>query len=80
LVEEPQALTTNEGKKNANIICFNCKEKSHIFSNCPKKLAAEGDGNGGDGKDGKDGGGKDRRVTLLISIRRSQKKVNPRSK
>jgi len=47
--------TTNEGKKNPNIMCFTCKEKGHISRNCPKKPTTEGGGNGG-GK----GGGKDK--------------------
>ena len=51
------ASTTNEGKKNLNIICFTCKEKGHISSNCPKKgTTTNGGGTGGGGK----GGGKDK--------------------
>jgi hypothetical protein len=51
------APTTNEGKKNPNIICFTCKEKGHISSNCPKKgTTTNGGGKGGGAK----GGGKDK--------------------
>ncbi len=57
LEEELQLQTINEGKKNHNIICFNCKEKGHNSRNCHKKpTTREGGGNGGDGK----GGGKDK--------------------
>jgi len=50
------ASTTNEGK-NPNIICFTCKEKGHISSNCLKKgMTTDGGANGGGGK----GGGKDK--------------------
>jgi len=45
------ASTTNEGKKNPNIICFTCKEKGHISSNCPKKGTATDGGGKGGGKD-----------------------------
>jgi len=31
------ASTTNERKKNPNIICFTCKEKGHISSTVPRK-------------------------------------------
>ena len=51
------ASITNEGKKNPNIICFTCKEKGHISSNCPKKgTTTESGGKGGGGK----GVGKDK--------------------
>ena len=43
--------------RESHIICFTCKEKGHISSNCPKKgITTNGGGKGGGGK----GGGKDK--------------------
>jgi len=53
---ETPASTTNEGKKNTNIICFTFKQRGHISSNCLKAATTDGGGKCGGGK----GGGKDK--------------------
>jgi len=42
-----QPAATNEGKKNPNIECYDCKEKGHIAMNCPKKSTTATSGGGG---------------------------------